>query len=126
MNFSAGMEVMGEMGLAKIQLLDASPAPPIRDYNDWQLVVMDASGAPLPDADLSITPWMPDHGHGSPNQATALIRAAEPGAWDLQDLDLFMPGYWEVHFDVELPNTDEGETGGELLTERITYGFCVD
>lgn len=116
MVFSAGMEVEGDEALAKIQLVDASPAPPVRDLNDWSLRLMDTNGEAV-EADMVVTPWMPDHGHGSPNPDTALIRSAQPGGWTLQNLDLFMAGYWEVHFDIEFKSG---------VTERVTYGFCVD
>ncbi len=117
MSYGAGMEVMGEAGLAKIMLVDASPAPPIRDLNDWQLSLMDADGAPLEVMSIEVTPWMPDHGHGSPNPDTALLAGDETGSYELVNLDLFMAGYWEVHFDIEI----DAET-----SERVTYGFCVD
>lgn len=116
MEYSAGMQVASDGGKVMATLVEATPAPPIRDLNDWDLVFTAPDGSSLGEIDVSVEPWMPDHGHGSANPATSIV-AGEGDGWKLSSLDLFMAGYWEVHFDFTLPGGEE---------DRVTFGFCVD
>ncbi len=72
----------------KVTLVSSDPAPPIRGTNNWSLKVENAPG------DITVTPYMPDHGHGTSVKPT--IEAAGPGAWNVKNLYFFMPGVWRV------------------------------
>ncbi|TSC25240.1 FixH family protein [Corallococcus sp. Z5C101001] len=55
-----------------------------------------ASGKPVPDVVLAVQPWMPSMGHGI--EEVPRVIAREPGTFDVTELDLFMPGVWELRF----------------------------
>jgi hypothetical protein len=69
-------------------IADADPAMPIRGDNAWTIAITDASGAPMDGMAVSVRPWMPDHGHGTPVQAQ--ITALEDGQYEIAPLNLFM------------------------------------
>jgi hypothetical protein len=54
-----------ERGVA-VAWVAATPTPPTKGDNTWVLRIRDASGSPLPDAEVTdVRPFMPNHGHGS-------------------------------------------------------------
>jgi len=100
-----------------VRFVDAMPAPPARFDNTWIIEVVDlASGMPVDDAVLEVDPRMPDHNHGTSIQCEVTAMAA-PGQFQLDPVNLFMPGLWEVELDFTL--ADE-------TTDRVVFKFCVD
>jgi len=71
-----------------------APQPPVRGINSAQLTVTDAHGAPATGLTLSVTPWMPDMGHGASVQPT--VQDVGGGVYTLGCLDLVMPGTWQL------------------------------
>ncbi|MCY1043724.1 FixH family protein [Corallococcus sp. bb12-1] len=55
-----------------------------------------ATGKPIPGGTLSVQPWMPAMGHGISD--TPRITERGPGDFEVAELDLFMPGAWELRF----------------------------
>ncbi|RKH04257.1 hypothetical protein D7Y13_31240 [Corallococcus praedator] len=55
-----------------------------------------ASGKPMPRGTLTVQPWMPAMGHGISD--TPRITERGPGDFEVSELDLFMPGAWELRF----------------------------
>ncbi len=47
---------------------------------------------------LSLQPWMPDMGHGIEDVPVVIERST--GQFEINGLDLFMPGKWELRFQV--------------------------
>jgi hypothetical protein len=92
----------GPMGLLRsddknnlsVRIVHAEAVPPTRDFNDWTIAVTDASGAPLPNAQLTwACAWMPVHGHGSnPKRVNKL----DGGRFDLLQQNLSMFGGWQI------------------------------
>lgn len=60
------------------------------------LTVKDRDGA-FAGEDVTVTPWMPQHGHGAPGGAT--VTESDLGSWDAT-WEYSMPGYWEVTVEV--------------------------
>ena len=91
-DFHLGLEKDGTAH--RVTFTDAEPAEPIRGLNTWTIALSDLEGAPMEGMELSIVPWMPDHGHGSP-QPVEVTDIGE-GQYTLDPVNLFMAGYWEV------------------------------
>jgi hypothetical protein len=68
--------------------------PPVRGGVDAELTLTDASGAPEDGLTLSVTPWMPEMGHGA--SVVPAVAAEGDGKYLVTNLDLFMPGTWEL------------------------------
>lgn len=116
LEYSAGVSVVGDEGVITAALMDASPAPPARYINDWTLAFSASGAQELEGVEVEITPWMPDHGHGT--AAPITIEALGGGLFTATGIDLFMVGYWEVHIDVSAPDGS--------WSDRATFGFCVE
>lgn len=117
--FRVGLEKVGNNGLLNFQMLSAEPAPPQRGDNTWliQINAMQSGviGAPLEGAMLTITPFMPEHQHGSPIRAEA-TPADEAGQYTVEPVNLWMPGVWE---------TTIRATQGATIDSAI-FRFCIN
>ena len=106
------------VGLAKtgqqvtFTLLSASPAPPARGDNTFVLQ-LDTANGPLSNASMRVTPFMPDHGHG-----TAIPVGIQPlpeaGQYELAPVNLWMPALWEITLSVTSAPTDSA-----------VFRFCI-
>ncbi len=112
--FLAGMIKQGPGG-TQVALTSATPAPPGRDDNAWQVDVSRA-GAPLTGATVRVTPFMPDHRHGTSVAVVVTPDAATPGRYDLAPINLWMPGLWEITIDVT-------PAGG--VRDSVLFRFCI-
>jgi hypothetical protein len=111
--YSAGMTEKGQAGHFTFVLVSSTPAPPAQYTNSWVIAVEDAQGNKVPGATLtSVTPWMPDHGHGT---STPTITPNPDGTITVSDLYLFMIGLWQT--------TIVAEAGGE--NDSAVFSFCV-
>lgn len=110
----AGSTADSEAGSYQVEVLEVSPAPPEKGVNEWTLRFTDADGEPMQDMELTVEPWMPDHGHGArhPPELTMM----EDGKVRVSDLLLHMGGLWEVYLRV---NVGDG-------TERSTLSVIIE
>lgn len=113
--FMIGLSKSGEA--VTVTFVAADPAPPIKGDNSWTVALTDGGGQPLADASITtVTPWMPDHDHGTPVEA--LVEAtANPGEFVLAPVNLFMSGLWEVTLDID---------AGAGTTDQVVFAFCVE
>jgi hypothetical protein len=111
-----------EVGLSKraapdplsIELVSAEPSPPaVRTDNVWRLRLTDADGAAVTGAELTATPYMPAHQHGS---AEVLVTELGEGEYELSPIELIMPGVWEIPITV---STLDG------TSSEATFRFCI-
>ena len=102
-NYLPGMTVAADDGI-QVVLVEARPAPPVRFGNTWDLEVRDAAGAVVPVTTLGVVPFMPDHGHGTPEPPLP-VAGVEPGTFSMGPFDLWMPGIWELRFAVDREGT---------------------
>jgi hypothetical protein len=112
--YMLGLERSGEQ--LTVRFVDAVPAPPARFDNTWILEVLDATGTPVDDVALEVEPYMPDHMHGT-SIATKVTAMDEPGQIELDPVNLFMPGLWEVRLRF---------TMADASTDEVVFRFCVD
>lgn len=112
--FSAGLTQLGDAGTVSVVLESSSPAPPARGNNDWTIQLLDTTGAPISDATVGVTPYMPKHGHGS--SVKAVITPLGDGRYQLNPVNFSMAGVWEVTVDVKLAG------GG---TDKTMFTICI-
>lgn len=109
--YASGMRVDG--AAYTFELTEADPAPPARGGNVWKVRLLDHDKNPVTGAQITVRPYMPDHGHG----ASAVPNIAADGdTYIISNLDLFMPGVWEL----TLKQTGAG-TG-----DTAKFTFCVN
>jgi YtkA-like len=101
-NLVSGLEKLGDRGLVVFRLIATTPSPPKRPANTWMLHI-EANGAPVTGAELHAKPYMPDHEHGTGVKPVISEVAGTPGDYKVDSLDLWMPGLWEVTFDITPP-----------------------
>lgn len=94
-----------------VSFVSANPAPPALGDNTWTVTLSD------PDASITgATPFMPDHGHGTPVTAE-VTPTGTPGEFTISPVNLFMAGLWEVTIDII---TQAG------TTDQVVFAFCVE
>jgi YtkA-like len=93
-NIVSGLEKTGSRGALTFRLMSTSPAPPKRPDNNW-LVHIESGGAPVDGATIGVRLYMPDHEHGT-GVKPMISAAGTPGDYKLDQLNLWMPGLWEV------------------------------
>lgn len=98
--YADGLTKTGQMGKVQVMLANANPAPPDVGENSWVIEVMDADGQPIDGVTVTVSPYMPAHGHGTtPADYTGVT--ADGGLTEVGPFDLFMPGTWETTVKVE-------------------------
>jgi hypothetical protein len=113
-----GLEVAAEVdagGTLTLSFIDGEPMPPIVGNNSWSFR-LELDGEPLTDASsaITVTPFMPDHGHGTPTAVN--VEEEDAGTYRFEPVHTRMAGYWEMRIDVE---TDE-------VSAALVFGVCVE
>jgi hypothetical protein len=115
--FVVGLEHAGAMGQLDFKLMSAMPAPPAFSDNTWviQINAMSAGvvGAPATGATLVVTPFMPDHKHGT--LRVNIEPMPEAGQYKLTPVTMWMAGLWET--------TIEATMG--TVHDSAVYRFCI-
>lgn len=111
--FKLGLEADGEQGRYTAKIVDAMPAPPKQYRNAWVLDFLDAVGEPASDLVIDkVRPWMPSHAHDG--RIVPKVEAAEaPGSFSVTDINMWMPGPWEVQLTVN------GSAGDDYVVFRV-------
>lgn len=99
----------------ELRMLEAEPNPPIVGNNSWTVEFL-YEGTPLTgaEADIFVTPFMPDHNHGTPTPVS--VTEISDGVYRLEPVHLRMAGYWEITLDVDAP---DGE-------RALSFGVCIE
>lgn len=127
--YVAGMSKEGAGGY-QIALVDALPSPPDRKDNRWTVAVTAPGGAPATDVKVEPLLCMPDHIHGTPIPAT--VTDLGDGQFQIDPLNLYMAGLWEVTLVVRAPDDVEElppacqEVAPALQLDQVKFRFCVD
>lgn len=113
-----GLELPSERGKT-LQLVATAPRPPGVGDNTWT-VEIEEGGTPLVGLAerMEVTPFMPDHGHGT---AVAVeVSEVAPGSYEWSPINLRMPGYWLV------TATLAEESGSSEDADLVQLGLCVE
>jgi hypothetical protein len=81
----------------------------INQIHSWQIVVSDATGRPVTDAEITLSGGMPEHDHGLPTQPQ-ITRETEPGSYLLEGMRFHMPGKWEIVIAVTVAGQEHHST----------------
>jgi hypothetical protein len=113
--FVMGLTKAGAESRLEFKLVSSEPAPPSRGDNRWivQLSTMTAPVTPVSGASMTVTPFMPDHQHGS-GETVIVTPMTEAGQYQLDPVNLWMPGLWEITMRV---------TGA--TEDRVVFRFCL-
>ena len=65
-----------------------------RGTNSLDLQITDPSGAGVEGISIDVVPWMPAMGHGASVKPT--VHAEGNGKYLVENLELFMPGLWQL------------------------------
>lgn len=87
------------------------PASPQTGDAELHFDLFDAGGEVVADAAISVEPWMPAHGHGSPETPSVMEMSA--GNYHVTNIVYSMPGTWDLRIDV-----DTGEVSDRFV---VTY-----
>ena len=117
-DYHINLEHPGAKGQLDFVLMSAMPAPPGFSDNTWvvQVNAMTSGvvGAPATGATIIVTPFMPDHQHGT--QIRAHVDAMpDAGQYKLSPVNLWMPGYWEITIDAQTA----------AAHDSVVYKFCI-
>ena len=78
---------------------------PLVGHNDYSLRAESEGQEPAPISDLTLTPWMPDHGHGSDREPAIIYQ--DQGHYTIEDVSFTMPGLWELRCAFSLSGTED-------------------
>jgi hypothetical protein len=85
--------IMSDHGLLRIDVVP-TPDPPIRGDDSIDVLITDATGAPVENLQLAAQPWMPSHSHGTSVMPT--ITAQGGGHYRIDHVYFYMAGTWEL------------------------------
>lgn len=91
---SADLEGTSDKGYS-IKIFSLLSPIQINQIHSWQIVVTDAGGRPVTDAQITLSGGMPEHDHGLPTQPQ-ITRETEDGSYLLEGMRFHMPGKWQI------------------------------
>jgi len=104
-NAAFPLERVTESGELDVVMRAESGTEPVRGTNTLHLEVTRVStGDPVDGLALSIVPFMPSMGHGSPSEPR--VESEGAGSYRVDDVVLPMPGLWELRTTITAPSTD--------------------
>ena len=66
--------------------------------NRYELILSDEQAIAVEQAQITIIPWMPDHGHGTDREPS--IVPMGDGVYAVEDVVYTMPGLWHLNVDI--------------------------
>lgn len=114
-SYAPGISAESQDQSVRVVLVASEPGPPMVGMNTWTVSVSDANDAAIADASLTVAPYMPDHGHGSPVVPT--VTPNSDGTYAIAPLYFFMPGVWRIGITVATTDASPPST--------VDFFFCV-
>jgi len=113
--YVADLMKTGEKGMLMVMLKDSMPAPPSKGDNQWMIELHDMNSTPIDGATIEVTPFMPEHGHGSP-VSPVITPMGTGGEYNVDEVNFSMPGVWEITVSASVP-------GG--VSDEAIFTFCI-
>lgn len=115
--YVVGLEHQGMAGALDFKLMSATPAPPGFNDNTWIIQINSMAGgvvgSPAAGASITVTPFMPDHQHGTLKVKVEAMPDA--GQYKLTPINMWMPGLWETTIDAQVG----------AISDRVVFKFCI-
>jgi hypothetical protein len=86
--------VTSDAAKLSVAVRTAPEQPPSRGVIAVEYRIAGEDAAPVEGLTLSVVPWMPDMGHGA--SITPTVTAQGGGRYVISDVELFMPGRWDL------------------------------
>lgn len=116
-DYAVGLEPAVPGRMLDVKLMSATPAPPGFNDNTWIIQINAMSGGvvgtPATGASITVTPFMPDHQHGTLKVNVEAMPDA--GQYKLAPITMWMPGLWETTIDVQ----------AGAVHDTVVYKFCI-
>ena len=97
-------DLFSEGGSLRLTYYLEDESVPLNKIHSWKLLVEDKNGLPINNAEIVVSPDMPEHLHGMLTTAE-IHELEEPGMYRVDGMKFHMPGWWEVTLDVSTPKT---------------------
>lgn len=105
--------LMSDSGQLRIEVRTAPDQPPQHGLCSVELRFTDAkTGAPA-SGDVAVVPWMPAHNHGA--SVVPTVTPSSPGRYTVTNLELFMPGTWELRTTLSGATSDKATATLDVL-----------
>ena len=104
--YVAGLEKSGAKGWVTVKLVVSDPIPQDTGFYTWTVEVHTTEGEPLTGAEVIAKPTMPDHEHGT-YPPTTTGKDEGGGRYRLEEMNLFMPGVWQIEIRVNSEADDD-------------------
>lgn len=122
--YTPGMKERSISGAWVVKLLNntfasngqALPQAPAKGTDTWTIEVDDAAGRSTDGVVTGISPYMPDHRHGT---TPVMVSASGTGTYTLTPLYLYMSGYWEITVNLA------GSAGSGVTTDTAMFPICI-
>jgi len=117
--YVANMVKEGTNKAFSFQLVQSTPAPPIKGDNTWKIKITDMAGMPV-NKGLTLRVWMPMHRHDSLTPPVVTYDEAT-STYSFKPIDLgAMGGIWQVIITVNDPSNPG------VPVDSATFNFCVE
>jgi hypothetical protein len=112
------MSHTGDLMAIEFVLVSSDPAPPDKGENVFTVSITDVdSDIGIDGATVIVTPYMPEHGHGTTPADFSTEPTGDAGTYQSEAIDLFMGGLWELTFSA---------SSGDAVLDETTFTFCLE
>ncbi|MDQ1850749.1 FixH family protein [Gemmobacter fulvus] len=95
---AADFTALGEQAIFQVTLTSLSGDLKIGDFEEFEIAIVDSSGAPVAGATVVFSGGMPGHGHGFPTAPT--VSEIGGGLYKLEGVKFSMGGAWEINLTI--------------------------
>ena len=102
-----------DAGRASLEVRTAPEQPPMRGISKVELILTDEQRQRLSDVAIGVVTWMPAMGHGASHNPS--VSSLGDGRYVLSDVELYMPGRWELRLDFSGSVDDQAVVSLDVL-----------
>ncbi|NNE36724.1 MAG: FixH family protein [Gammaproteobacteria bacterium] len=101
-------------GLFQVSIEPAIDPLPLNQMHGWVLSLMDGSGSPVDNAEITVDGGMPAHNHGMPTVPQVTANLGD-GRYQVEGVQFQMPGHWVVTFNI----------AANAQSDSVTYNLML-